>query len=188
MTVGSKSLLFGVHAFWWHPIVVLLGWLRLYRSFPTIGELIAIVLHDIGYWGCADMDGEQGLYHPVRGARFAAWVTRGVDFLYHPEAPQEASVYSLAMFHSSSLAERLGVAPSKLCAADKCSILFEPWWFYSLRARLSGELGEYVANGPKGLAPREWFRWLQQKFKTRYETSTQSEDIEPHLRPRGRIS
>jgi hypothetical protein len=181
MRVGTKSLLFGVHAFWWHPLVVTLAWIRLYRKLPNLHELVAIIFHDVGYWGCRDMDGDCGIIHPIRGARLVVKISRGLNFLFRPLGFRPSCLQGqqeLCWGHSSAFARELGMPVSKLCAPDKLSVLFEPWWFYSLRARLSGELDEYVKNGPPGLTPRQWFRWLQRKFKAQYEriSSQRSED------------
>ena len=59
----------------------------------------------------------------------------------------------------------LGATPSKLCWADKASILFEPEWFYLLRARASGELAEYRDKAAWRVRIEEsdgkWFQWLK---------------------------
>jgi hypothetical protein len=156
---------------WWHPLVVLLAWIRLYRKLPTVFELVAIIFHDIGYWGCEDMDGECGITHPIRGAVLTSKICRGLLFLLRPlgvKGPHLWEIYQLSMFHSKALARDMGAKPSKLCGPDKLSILFEPWWFYSLRARLSGELEEYVNNGPPGLTPKQWFEWLKERHRDCY--------------------
>jgi hypothetical protein len=156
---------------WWHPLVVLLAWIRLYRKCPKFYELVAIVFHDIGYWGCKDMDGECGMVHPVRGATLSAKIVRGLHFLLRPLGIKidSSRIFLLCLLHSSALADDLGAKPSKLCGPDKLSVLFEPWWFYSLRARLAGELDEYVGNGPLGMTPRQWFYWLRERQKEKYE-------------------
>ena len=70
MNVGTKSLLFGVHQFIWHPVTVLIAWVSLYGR-PTWRELICIIVHDWGYWGAPNMDGEEGERHPEVGAEIA---------------------------------------------------------------------------------------------------------------------
>ncbi|MCK5235828.1 MAG: hypothetical protein KAR06_02490, partial [Deltaproteobacteria bacterium] len=60
--VGTKSLLFGVHQFIWHPITVLIAWCKLY-GWPTWPELVCIIVHDWGYWGKPNMDGPEGEKH-----------------------------------------------------------------------------------------------------------------------------
>jgi hypothetical protein len=152
--------------------VVALGWLRLYKRPPSIYELVAIFFHDWGYWGCTDMDGECGLTHPIRGSQWAIKVSRGLGFFLHPlgfKKPDLLELQELCWFHSKAFSREMGAKPSKLCGPDKISILFEPWWFYSLRARLSGELDEYVNNGPPGLTPRQWFEWLKGRHRECYE-------------------
>lgn len=77
LPVGSRSLLFGVHQFLWHPVTVALAWRRLHKKWPSLGECVCIFVHDWGYWGCNDMDGPEGKRHPELGARVAArWVGR----------------------------------------------------------------------------------------------------------------
>lgn len=56
MKVGTKSVLFGVHFFLWHPILVFIGWWKLY-SFPCDPRLwVAFIVHDLGYLGKPNMD------------------------------------------------------------------------------------------------------------------------------------
>ena len=70
--------------------------------------------------------------------------------------------------HSRFYARLLEIPPSRLCAADKLATALEPWWLYLPRAALTGELDEYMAEGPR-LHPhaypagpitdrRAWFR------------------------------
>jgi hypothetical protein len=81
MKTGTKSVLFGVHAFWFHPITVALAWRRLYGRWPQWWQAIVILLHDVGYWGCDDMDGECGRLHPERGARWSEVIVLRLDLL-----------------------------------------------------------------------------------------------------------
>lgn len=160
MKTGTKSLLFGVHQFAWHPITVWLAWVWLYRKLPTWRECLCILVHDWGYWGCSRMDDAQGEQHPELGAAISGWLL-GPDY------------YLLVLLHSRHLASRLRKEPSLLCWADKCSLIFDPWWFYLPRAWASGELFQYregaarrevVADlgGPtKSASHREWYQWLK---------------------------
>ena len=69
MRVGTKSVLFGAHAFWLHPWLVALAWTRLY-GFPWDPRLwVAFFVHDLGYWGKPNMDGRPGESHPFWAAR-----------------------------------------------------------------------------------------------------------------------
>jgi hypothetical protein len=105
------------------------------------------------------MDGAEGWRHPEAGARIA----RGLVFLLTRRHTYAHWAYLDCLGHSNTYCKRTGVPRSKLYYADKASLLFEPWWFYRLRATLSGELNEFWSNGPAGLTKQEWFRWLQEK-------------------------
>jgi len=151
--VGTKSLLFGVHQVFWHPVTVWLAWRRLYGRLPSWRIAICILVHDWGYLGCRDMDGTEGEKHPELGSRIAGWLF-GPDYR------------DLVLYHSRTYARMAGVEPSLLCWADKASIGCEPEWFYLFRARLSGELYEYrtraaTAGFVRREAPdRAWFQAL----------------------------
>lgn len=162
MRIGTKSILFGVHQFLWHPITVLLAWRRLYGVWPCWDELIVIVFHDVGYWGLPNMDGPEGKAHPLKGARAAGRIVgllRGRKFCWW--------TYLLAVCHSRDYAKVEGVEVSRLYAADKCSILFDPAWFYILRARLSGEIHEFKAraltsgHSLPGATDKEWYTFYR---------------------------
>ena len=80
MRVGTKSVLFGAHAFWLHPFFVAAAWARLY-GFPWDPRLwLAFFVHDLGYWGQPNMDGEEGEKHP----EWAAQVMFRWFEAYHP--------------------------------------------------------------------------------------------------------
>lgn len=151
--VGRRSLLFGVHQVIWHPFTVLLAWIKLY-GLPSWRELVCIFIHDLGYWGCWDMDGPDGKDHP----RFAAYLA------YNWFGEKYAAE---CLLHSRHFARSMGSEPSRLCYADKLSIIFEPWWLYLPRAWLTGELHEYRLMAAKsGFVPlaashREWFNWVK---------------------------
>lgn len=153
MKVGTKTLLLGVHQFIWHPFTVLLAWIKLY-GLPTWEEFICIFIHDWGYWGCSNIDGDEGERHPERAASMAL-------FLFGNKAGR------LCLFHSSNYARKQGAEPSILCWADKYSIVYDPWWLYLPRAWLSGELHEYRQRAADlGCVPliasnREWYQWLR---------------------------
>ena len=159
MKVGTKSLLFGVHQFVWHPITVTLAWHDLYGRWPSWKNLICIIVHDWGYWGKPNMDGPEGEDHPLLGAHIA-------DTLFGWE------YYILCLFHSRHYARKYDEYPSLLCWADKFSIKYEPWWLYLPRAWLSGELFEYrkVASDagffPLWLSHRDWFVWIKDRLTT----------------------
>lgn len=138
ISVGTKSVLFGVHQFLWHPITVALAFRKVHRRMPTWWEAVGIVCHDLGYWGCTDMDGSSGLSHPRAGANLA------YNFVCWFSDRRAYDVYFFCLNHSSNFARLNGQPTSALYLPDKVSILFDPAWFYMLRGWLSGELDEYV--------------------------------------------
>lgn len=157
MRIGTKSILFGVHQFLWHPLTVLRAWRKLYGR-PTWREAVCIMIHDWGYWGCPNMDGVEGEQHPIRGALLAMGLFLDMQYYY------------LVLDHSRHYARTQEREPSKLCWADKLSILYEPAWFYLLRARLSGEVKEYrrvaadFGGPPLSASDREWFKWVRERL------------------------
>lgn len=159
MNVGTKSILFGVHAFWWHWLPVTLAWRKLQKRWPTWWEFVAIFCHDLGYIFKPNMDGPEGETHPEIGAELV-WTI--VNF-FVPHRASEA--WRLALHHSRFYAARDDSEPSALCWADKLSVHFEPVWWYLLRAHLSGEVHEYVHNAPLWVQinSRVWLDWYRKK-------------------------
>jgi hypothetical protein len=131
MKIGTKSLLYGAHCVLIHPGFVFAAWWKLY-GFPWDPRLwVAFLVHDLGYWGCATMDGPDGIAHPLKGARMMyRWF--GVEWA------------DLCLYHSRYYARRVGTAPSKLCYADKFALALEPWWLYLPRVLATGEIHEYM--------------------------------------------
>lgn len=159
LPVGTQSVLWGVHQCLWHPLTVFLAWKRVYGRYPSWWETISIFCHDsIGYWGCTDMDGDSGVNHPRGGAALAAKIVG----MLSPERAYDA--YFLCLYHSSTFATLARHDPSDLYLPDKVSILMEPKWWYLFRARLSGELYEYIDRSPKVNAS-EWFDWYKKSIQ-----------------------
>ena len=165
MKVGTKSLLFGVHQFLWHPLTVILAWHHLFSKWPSFNEFIAIIVHDWGYWGSPDMDGPEGELHPERSSDFLWYI-----FEWFPPGGWEnhLAIRRLVKYHSRHLARKDGVVPSKLCWADKYSMAYDPWWLYLPRAWASGELTEYRQmssvnqwNIPLSASHRTWYKRAQ---------------------------
>jgi len=160
MRVGTKSVLFGVHQFIWHPATVFFAWRELYGKWPTFKEAVCIVVHDWGYWGCPNMDGPEGEMHPIYGALIASSICDKDDHTY----------LDMVLFHSRHFADAAGALPSKLCWADKLSCKFDPWWFYLPRAILTGEIKEYRQRAadfgavPISASHREWYKWAQPRM------------------------
>lgn len=170
MNVGTKSLLFGVHQFLWHPWTVGRAYRHIHGVWPMFDEWLCILVHDWGYWGCPNMDGEEGRRHPEHGAAIAEWL---VYFWYRLRGyhPRVSHLYALEAFdrtiaHSSHYARMRSLKPSALYLPDKASILFEPCWWYLLRAKLSGEVYEYIDNSPfagTNVHPIVWYLWYRRQ-------------------------
>lgn len=133
MKIGTKSVLYGAHCFLIHPFYVAKAWRKLY-GFPWDPRLwFAFFLHDIGYWGKPNMDGEEGERHPEVGAKimgilFGAW--------WH----------DFTLLHSRFLAKKLGKQYSRLCVADKLALTLTPAWLYLPMVRWTGEIKEYMKD------------------------------------------
>lgn len=131
MKVGTKSVLFGVHCIFIHPFFVAFAWWRMF-AFPWNFRLwFAFFLHDIGYLGKRDMDGNEGEQHVVLGGRI-------MGGLFGP------NWCDFTLCHSRHWAKRVGKPYSKLCLADKLAFVLTPAWLYLPMARMSGELHEYM--------------------------------------------
>src|ERR1039458_8644569 len=133
MRVGTKSVLFGAHCFFIHPVFVAVGWSILFRFPWDLRLWAAFFLHDLGYLFTENMDGPEGEEHVHLGAKimgllFGDW---WADF---------------TLRHSRYWAKRNGVSVSKLCYADKLAFAMTPGWLYLPMARATGELAEYMAK------------------------------------------
>lgn len=161
LSIGTKSVLFGVHQFAIHPWFVALAWWKLY-GFPFDLRLwVAFFLHDIGYFGKPNMDGPEGETHPVVGAQI---ISRIFD---DPRSPLGGRHwYFLCLLHSRFYSKKLNLPFSRLCVADKLAIALTPAWLYLRQAKASGELHEYMrgtgARTPAGQrTPEQWFGDVQ---------------------------
>ncbi len=179
MRVGTKSILFGGHQFLIHPLFVAAAWWKLY-GFPWDPRLwMAFFVHDLGYLGSRDMDGEEGEAHVFLGAKIMGWlfdvrgwrgdwdlIPRIFDWAFGCRAPYTASGnvswYCFSFYHSRFMSKRYGVAPSRLCSADKLSTALMPWWVFVPLARLTGEIKEYKEQSRRKES-KNWSRGLQQQ-------------------------
>ena len=131
MTVVTRSVLFGAHAFWLHPVFTTLAWIRLY-GFPWDARLwLAFAVHDLGYIrknSMDDLEGERHVELEAKIMRFACGAAWG-DF---------------TAAHSRYWAKRNGQQVSRLCIADKLAFVLTPAWIYLPMARATGELDEYM--------------------------------------------
>jgi len=161
MTVGTKSILFGVHQFLIHPLFVAAAWTKLY-GWPWDARLwVAFFVHDLGYWGKPNMDGKEGQMHVFLGARIMHWL---FDGRYH----YDVEWYDFCLFHSRYYAAESGTLPSRLCFADKLATCLYPAWLYLPLAHLSGEIHEYISlarpgcrDGYMEVPSYDERRWLQ---------------------------
>jgi len=178
VSIGTRSLLFGVHQFALHPIFLFIAWWRLY-GFPFDPRLwVCFVVHDIGYFGKRNMDGEEGEQHPLVGARIAGFL-----FDWPRAIPDDGSVchcgelcsahnyhsnhspvpmdqgpmpnrrwHDFVLFHSRFMAKKHQARHSRLCVADKYVVAIMPTWLYLVLGNLSGEIHEYMI-GKEGRTP-----------------------------------
>jgi len=134
--------------------MVLTAWLILYREWPKWHQFWAILTHDLGYWGCPNMDGKEGGNHPER---LALWWRK-----HFPCFGVKVAVEILG--HSRRHTENHGLELSKLFRPDKLSSALYPKWLYLLLANLSGEIHEYMnETGGYGLCAKKGgtqIRWL----------------------------
>lgn len=131
MKLGTKSVLFGAHCFLLHPWFVAAAWWQIY-GFPWDPRLwVAFIVHDLGYIGKPNMDGEEGEQHPRFGAAIMGALFGEQWRLF-------------ALCHSRYFAKRLGLPYSRLCVADKLAIALTPAWLYVPMVRATGEVYEYL--------------------------------------------
>lgn len=204
MRIGTKSVLFGVHAFWLHPFLLAWAWWRLWgwRTVTDHATGLAVSLrdwrlwlvffvHDLGYWGQPNMDGPEGEMHPFWGAKLLTrWCDKGLEHVWVRQGQCWLGPWGMfVLLHSRFLAKALGRPFSLLCVADKLVIAAEPSWLYLPRVRASGEVYEYMAkaNGRYAMgisvdSQREWHqgirdycrRWVEEHRDGRDDTWTPS--------------
>jgi hypothetical protein len=139
MQVGTKSVLFGAHAVFLHPIAVFAAHWQLY-GFPWDPHLLlAFAVHDLGYLGRESVEGLGSEEHVELGGRIMDFVCgrRWGDYTRR---------------HSRSWCWRHGEPYSRLCVADKLAFVLTPAWLYLPMTKASGELEEYMsaADGREG--------------------------------------
>lgn len=175
MQVGTKSVLFGVHQFLLHPLMVYRCWRQLYGRIRW-WEAVALFCHDLGYWGCDSMDGVGGERHP----EFGGELTFKIVLFISDNIVSAIMAQDLAVGHSKTFS-RLRCQPvSRLWAADKLGSTIYPRWLYLFLARLSGELAEYRQNAaryhersgkgcPLSATDEEWFEWMGNHLRSEVE-------------------
>lgn len=165
IAIGTRSLLWGAHQVLLHPLFVALAWHRLYRRWPRSPAVwLAFICHDWGYWGKADLDGDEGETHPIAGALI-------LHALF--DAPCRRDWHDFSAGHSRSFARRIGITTSALMAADKLATVLMPLPLYVALVWLSGEWLEYrgrwVASGKYPGRPDDgvwtWARHLRGNWR-----------------------
>jgi hypothetical protein len=135
MRIGTRSILFGAHQLAIHPWFVAWAWWQLF-GFPWDVRLwVAFFVHDLGYLGKPNMDGPEGETHVELGARI-------MHRLFDRRGTYRWRDFCL--YHSRFYAKRDNRPFSRLCVADKLSLVLTPAWLYIPLARLSGEIREYM--------------------------------------------
>ncbi len=107
----------------------------------------AFFLHDIGYWGKPNMDGEEGRTHPELGAKVMGWLFG-----------RKWAMFTIC--HSRYYAKEHGLIPSRLCVADKLIPYYTPAWLYLFQSRLTGEIMEYMIHAEGKLKFVDDKTWL----------------------------
>lgn len=199
MKLGTKSLLFGAHQFLLHPIFVYAAWAKLYGWTLDPVVITSFIVHDWGYWGKENMDGEDGKEHPRLGAKIMHWLFDDHNYLsvcpYHYDQPCHKSKdwycrcfkwHDFSLYHSRSIAKQDEVKPSKLCAADKLASALMPWWIYVPLTTLTGEIKEYMQYGKSSKVggnidtlvhhalhsdSKRWWCWGMQQFMRNWANS-----------------
>lgn len=173
MKIGTRSVLYGAHCFLLHPWFVAAAWWQLY-GFPFDPRLwVAFAVHDLGYVGRTNMDGEEGERHPVLGARIMTalfdWPRTSrstvnlnvADWQPRVEGGFQGRLFAFGpwgvftLLHSRYFAKTLGLQPSRLCVADKLAIALTPAWLYLPLVRATGEIREYMAHAQHRIVGNE---------------------------------
>jgi hypothetical protein len=182
MEQGTKSLLFGDHQFIIHPIYVTAAWIKCYKKLPNPKEQICIIIHDWGYWGKPNMDGEEGERHPIWAADFA---DKHFGVRYH----------DLCLYHSRFLSKWHKHQVSKLCLPDKVGVGMMPVWLWVTLGKMSGEVYEYMKQdkyeinhlGPNGTSFRTPVMFFRDYKKITKRWLANPTDLDEHVKVKEEI-
>jgi hypothetical protein len=158
-------------------------WRRVYGFWPPSWRAwVAIIVHDWGYWTCAEMDGPTGKHHPDLGARIVARICSVVAYWDADNRDQAVKMsrmrynfwWKICAAHSRYYAEIAGIDPSPFMVPDKLATALLPRWLYALQVWLSGEYKEYVAYAiERGHdVPRDpwgYAGWLQANWREQFD-------------------
>lgn len=166
MKVGTKSVLFGAHQFLIHPIIVARAWSRLY-GFPIDHRLwVAFFVHDVGYIGKPNMDGDEGETHVETGAKI-------MGKLFGKEW------HDFTLNHSRFYAKKNNTKISRLCVADKYAMVLTPTWLFVALTTLSGERSEYFSHEKyKDLSKDSYHAWYEDAKKYFVKWVDENKEIE----------
>lgn len=172
-TVGTKSILFGVHCFFLHPFVVALAWMKLYgaRSVSVGHRMVTMKARSRYLNGPIRVRGAEEVTVSIWSPRL--WLAFFVHDLGYFGSPNmdgpEGELHPLVgarimdaicgepwgdfvKYHSRFLAKKDGAKPSPLCMADKLAIVLPPRWIYLILGGLTGEIDEYMARSDRNNA------------------------------------
>jgi hypothetical protein len=117
MKQGTISIIFGCHSIV-HSYFVFRSWKKIYNKYPSIWELICILIHDWGHFGLQYLDDiEQKKRHWILGAKIAKYLFGDKGF-------------NLCAGHC----EYSGYPLSKLYKPDKMSQLHPYLWSFIYQA------------------------------------------------------
>ena len=133
MRVGTKTILFGLHSFWLHPMVVWYSYFKIYGSL-SFKMAAAIFFHDLGYWRCKSLKHGDGYSHPSKSAELFSKFFKNDYHQYYQ------------IYHHSRRYPSGNTEVSCLGIADKLSFFYYPKWLVLFLGTLSGELKEYLNN------------------------------------------
>lgn len=165
-SIGTLSVLVGVHQFALHPLIIAIGWWKEYRFRRVhIGyRMVPRTVHVDG-GGFYRFPEQRDVYASLLDPRlWLAFIVHDIGYLgkpnmdgpegeTHPEVGARImrSLFGepwgdLVLLHSRYYAKTLGKNVSALCFADKWAIILEPSWLYLPRVWMTGELAEFMAN------------------------------------------
>ena len=64
----------GAHNLILHPLLVWIAWGKLYGYTLSPYRIVQFIVHDWGYWGRIDIDGDSGKDHPYLGAKIVSFL------------------------------------------------------------------------------------------------------------------
>lgn len=165
LPIGTRSVFYGVHCFFLHPLFIAAGWWKAYGTAPVLvgARLIDTTAERLDARNSIVREEWQRVYTSLLDPRlWLAFLVHDLGYLGKPnmDGPEGETHPELGarimrrlfgepwgefvLTHSRYYAKQLGREPSALCLADKWVFLLEPAWLYLPRARWSGELEEYL--------------------------------------------